>query len=179
MTRIPSSGRGIYLLSHGQRHILFWFAYRLVTATLRQTELPDESVARIVIILAPTRIGIAAVHCAVPVATPLAPVFVLQVTDATATLSEAVPLKTMDAAEVAIVVAEGELMVKVGGVVSGDLGTIGVTGVTGAACRVIENDCVTCADPSVATMVILFDPIVSGIEPIVHEAEPCAIPLCR
>ena len=51
-----------------------------------------------VIVLVPTRIGRAAVfHEVVPAAVPVLPSESVQVTFTTPTLSEAVPLKTMDA----------------------------------------------------------------------------------
>ena len=68
-------------------------------------------------LLEPTSKGMVAVHLVVPAAVPEPPVLVDQVTAATPTLSLAVPLKTMDAAEVEIAVDEGEVMVSAGGVV--------------------------------------------------------------
>jgi hypothetical protein len=58
-------------------------------------------------------------HCVVPIAAPTPAVELLQDTDATATLSEAVPLKTMLGTVVAIVVDVGDVMLRVGAVVSG------------------------------------------------------------
>ena len=58
-------------------------------------------------------------HCVVPMAAPDPVVELLQDTDATATLSEALPLKTMLGAVVASMVEAGEVMLRVGAVVSG------------------------------------------------------------
>lgn len=66
----------------------------------------------------PTSSGIDADQLAVPLAVPDCPIFVDHVTDFTPTLSFAVPLNVMMADEVETVVAPGDAMVNVGGVVS-------------------------------------------------------------
>ncbi len=139
-----------------------------------------------VTVFAPTSSGIDALHCAVPDAVPAEPVFVLHTTDATATLSDAVPLKIIDAADVETAVAEGELIVNVGGVVSPDFGAPGVPGgftggVTGGApvdcCRAIVKDCEVCVALSDAVIVTVFDPSESGMAAMVHDGDPWARPL--
>lgn len=64
--------------------------------------------------------------------------FVAHVTDATPKLSFAVPVNTIDAAEVETAVEDGDVIARVGGVVSLPLGADGVTGVAGVdeVCRV-------------------------------------------
>ena len=72
------------------------------------------------IIVVPTYSGIAGVaQLFVPLATPESPFDVDQVTCATPTLSNAVPLTTMEAADVVTLVMAGERTVMDGGVVSG------------------------------------------------------------
>ena len=71
-------------------------------------------------VLTPTSNRMAGVdHCVVPLAIPEPVVEPLQATEATPTLSEAVPLMTMLDWAVYSVVAEGEVICKDGGVVSG------------------------------------------------------------
>ena len=73
----------------------------LVTITERHPTFPAASLARIVIRFDPTNSGIGGVvQLVVPVAVPDPPVELLQVTDTTPTLSEAVPEKAMVACEV-------------------------------------------------------------------------------
>jgi hypothetical protein len=79
---------------------------------------PAASVARMSTALDPTSKGIVAVHCVVPRALPAPPVLVDHVTAVTPTVSLAVPLKTIVAAEVEIDDDEGDEMVSEGGVVS-------------------------------------------------------------
>jgi hypothetical protein len=67
-------------------------------------------------------------HFVVPEAVPDPPVLVVQLTEATPTLSAAVPLKLIEAAVVDTVVDDGELIVIDGGVVS-ELGVDGFAGV--------------------------------------------------
>jgi hypothetical protein len=64
--------------------------------------------------------GIFALQLDVPVAPPDAPIFVLQVTLVTPTLSTAVPWKVIEALEVESVPPLGEVITSEGGVVSGD-----------------------------------------------------------
>jgi hypothetical protein len=71
-----------------------------------------------VTVLFPTSRGTTADQLVVPLAIPDDPVFVDQVTFATAVLSEAVPVKTSEAEVVEIVVPPGEVIVIDGGVVS-------------------------------------------------------------
>jgi hypothetical protein len=97
----------------------------------------------------PTRRGIDADQLVVPLAVPDCPVFVDQVTEVTPTLSLAVPLNAMVAAEVDTEVAPGDATVKVGGVVLvgepvvvGGAGAVGgVTVVGGALCMVTVTTC--------------------------------------
>jgi hypothetical protein len=93
--------------------------------------------------------GTDTLHCVVPAAVPAPPVLVDHVTEFTPTLSLEVPVNMMLDAEVETNVDEGEVMVTLGGVLSavvggpgtGGAGTIGLTGVTGAATvwRVTSN----------------------------------------
>lgn len=80
--------------------------------TLRVAELPDASVAWIAIVLNPTSSGTLTLHCAVPAAGPDWPKLFDHVTEAT--LPDAVPEKTIDAALVEAEVPAGEAMVNVG-----------------------------------------------------------------
>jgi hypothetical protein len=68
--------------------------------------------------LFPTMSGMEADQEVVPEATPAWPKFVAQDTNATPTLSLAVPEMVTEAAVVDMVVDEGEVMAKLGGVVS-------------------------------------------------------------
>ena len=84
----------------------------------------------------------------VPVAVPDAPVELLQVICLTPTLSLAVPLTTIELAEVESVELAGEMTVKDGGVVSGLPGGLGDGGggfgAGGEACwRVTVTVCIT------------------------------------
>ena len=97
-----------------------------MTTTLRHPKFPAASPARTVTVFIPTISGIVALHCVVPLAVPDAPVLVDQVTLFTPTLSLAVPLNSMEDAEVETPVDEGELIVSDGGVVSGPVGGGGV-----------------------------------------------------
>src|ERR1051326_7836285 len=99
-----------------------------VTITERHATFPAASLARIMIRFDPTRSGIGGVdQFVVPVAAPDPPVELLQVTDATPTLSEAVPENTTVDAVVNTFVLAGDAIVTVGGVVS--LPFVGVDGV--------------------------------------------------
>jgi len=73
----------------------------------------------------------AVLQLVVPVAAPDPPVELLHVTLATPTLSLAVPLTTIEPADVEIVELAGETIVKDGGVVSGAPGGAGNGGVGG------------------------------------------------
>jgi hypothetical protein len=79
---------------------------------------PAASVARMSTVFEPTSNGIVADHAVVPLALPAPPVFVDHVTAVTPTLSLAVPVKTIDDAEVEIDDDEGDAIVSEGGVVS-------------------------------------------------------------
>ena len=81
--------------------------------------LPAASVARTVTELFPTISGIAADQAVVPAATPAWPKLVAQDTSATPTLSLAMPAMVTEAAVVDRVPVAGEVMVKLGAVVSG------------------------------------------------------------
>lgn len=169
--------------------------YCRVTTAVRHPTFPAASAARIVTVFDPTSNGTVALHCVVPVDVPAPPVLVVQVTDVTPTLSLAVPLKTIDAAEVETDVDAGDIMVNEGGVVfaegAGDAGVgvgvgVGVgagvgagtgAGTGGDACvRVIAADCETSVTPSVAVTTTVFDPIVNGKFVMLH-APPATCPV--
>jgi hypothetical protein len=87
-----------------------------------------------VITLLPTSSGTLADHFVVPEAVPESPVEVVHVTAATPTLSLAVPLTAMEAADVATIVNPGETMLSDGGVVSPLVGVgVGVGAGVGTA----------------------------------------------
>jgi hypothetical protein len=97
-----------------------------VTIADRHATFPAASLARIVIVFVPTNSGMGAVfQLVVPVAVPEPPVELVHVTVVTPALSEAVPVKTTVAADVATFVPAGDMIVSVGGVVS----FVGVVGV--------------------------------------------------
>jgi hypothetical protein len=73
---------------------------RSTTVIARQLELPAASYARMVTVFVPTSSGTVADHAVVPEAMPEAPVDTDHFTDATPTLSLAVPLTTSFASEV-------------------------------------------------------------------------------
>ena len=79
---------------------------------------PAASAARTVTELFPTRSGTEADQVVVPEATPAEPKLVAQETSATPTLSLAVPAMMAEAPVVDSVPDAGEVMVKLGGVVS-------------------------------------------------------------
>ena len=70
------------------------------TVIALQLELPAASYARTTTVLVPTSSGAVADQAVVPEATPESPVESDHFTDATPTLSPAVPLTTIDASEV-------------------------------------------------------------------------------
>jgi len=76
-------------------------------------------------VLNPVNSGTLTLHCDVPAAVPDWPKLFDHVTDATATLSEAVPLNATEEADVEIEVEAGDTIVKLGGVVSPDVGVVG------------------------------------------------------
>jgi len=82
-------------------------------------------------------------HLVVPVAVPDAPVELFHVTLATPTLSLAVPLTTIELADVEIVELAGETIVKEGGVVSGAEGGDGGAGGFGGGAEVCWRVTVT------------------------------------
>jgi len=124
----------------------------------------------------PINSGITADQLVVPLAVPDVPVLVDQLTCVTPTLSLAVPLNAMVAADVETVVPPGDPMVSVGGVVS-DPPPVVTGGVVDTACLVMVTTCDTCADPADATTVIVFTPIASAMFEIVHAAAlPAAAP---
>lgn len=98
------------------------------------------------------------------------------------TLSEAVPLKAMVAADVETMVIAGEAMVSdggpEGGVVTGGVVTGGVvTGGVVAACRVTTIDAeAEFPAPSVTKMTIAFAPMASGTDATDQFADPAAGP---
>jgi hypothetical protein len=73
---------------------------RLTTVIALQEELPAASYARTVTVLVPTKSGTVADQAVVPEAMPEFPVDTDHFTDATLTLSLAVPLTASDASEV-------------------------------------------------------------------------------
>ena len=79
---------------------------------------PAASYARMVTWFDPTSSGIAADHFTVPVAGPEDPVLVDQATAVTPTLSDAVPKNVSVAALVETVLPPGDVIVRVGAVVS-------------------------------------------------------------
>src|SRR5580704_13882097 len=79
---------------------------------------PAASKARMVTWFDPVRSGIDADHAVVPAAVPEDPVFVDQVTLVTPTLSEAVPENAREADVVDTELPPGDVMVRVGAVVS-------------------------------------------------------------
>ncbi len=85
--------------------------------TLRQPTFPAASAARTVTELFPTISGMTADQAVVPDAIRAAPKLVAQDTNATPTLSLAVPAMVTDAAVVDMVADDGEVMAKPGGVV--------------------------------------------------------------
>jgi hypothetical protein len=110
-------------------------------------------------------------HVVVPLAVPDPPVLVDQVIFATPTLSLAVPLNAIEDADVDTLVAPGDPIVNVGGVVSGP------AGVVGAACLVMVTTCDTFVVPAVANTVMVFTPIARAIFDMVQaEALPAALP---
>ncbi len=141
----------------------------------------------------PTYSGIGpVVQLLVPVAVPDPPVELDHVTCATPTLSCAVPLTTIELAEVATVVMAGERMVTEGG--TADPPVPGLTGgFTGGLRRISRTSdyrqaalggwlvtvtlwnawsCVA----SDAVTVITFAPTLRGMAAMVQFAEPCAVP---
>ncbi len=98
---------------------------------------------------------------------------VAHVTDASPTLSVAVPLNTIVLDEVGIAVEDGELITRVGGVVSGDFG---VFGGAGAVWRVTTYDCDTLLTLSLAVIIIVFVPLERGIPAAPHGEDPWAMP---
>src|SRR5258706_15998366 len=86
----------------------------------RQLVFPAPSLAWIVMVVLPTYRAIAGVvQLSVPLAVPDPPVELDQVTAATLTLSWAVPLTTMELADVEKLLVDGETIKRDGGVESG------------------------------------------------------------
>jgi len=113
----------------------------------------------------------------VPLAVPDCPILVDHATEVTPVLSLAVPLNTIAADDVETVVAPGDAIVSVGGVVSVLVPVVVGGGVAGGAvCLVTVTICDTWLDPAVAVTVIVFAPIASGIFEIVQAEEPLATP---
>jgi hypothetical protein len=101
-----------------------------------------------------------------------------QVTDVTPTLSLAVPLNAIVADDVEMVVAPGDAIVNVGGVVSAPVPPPLVGGVAGGGvCLVTVTTWETWLDPAVAVTVIVLTPIASVIFEIIQApALPVALP---
>jgi hypothetical protein len=85
---------------------------------VRQEVFPAASLARTVTVLLPISKGTVADQAVVPLARPDRPKLVLQVTCFTPMLSLAVPFNVTNIAVVDIVAVEGEVMVRLGAVVS-------------------------------------------------------------
>jgi hypothetical protein len=123
-------------------------------------------------VFVPVSRGIVTDQFVVPAAGPDIPNPLDQLTDCTPTLSEAVPVMAIDVAVVEMVELEGERIVSVGAVVSGDPGGGG-----GADVRVTVMDVETWAVPDVAVTVIVLVPNSSGTLATLHaEAAPAAVP---
>lgn len=137
----------------------------MITA-LRQPIFPAASEARTITVLFPISNGIEADHAVVPDAAPDVPKFVAQETCVTLMLSLAVPPMVTDAAVVDIVPVEGEVIVRLGAVVSVIID-----------CRVTETDFDARLPPAMAVTVMTFAPIISGIlEMLQAEADTAAVP---
>jgi hypothetical protein len=137
---------------------------------VRHDVFPAASDARMITVFDPTSRGTDADQLVVPLAVPEEPVLVVQVTAVTPTLSLAVPLIAMEAAEVETVAEAGEAIDSEGGVVSWD-------GSGGVLWRVTLTDFVTRLVPAVAVIVMVFVPDARGTPAMVQaEAEPWAVP---
>ena len=124
----------------------------------------------------------------VPVAMPAAPVELDHVTSVTPTLSCAVPLTTMDVADVATVVMAGDKIVTdggaveppVAGVAGGVAGGFALTGLSNVALGGWLVTVTLCdawsSVASEAVTVITFAPTDRGMAGIDQFAEPCAVP---
>jgi hypothetical protein len=115
------------------------------------------------------------IQLVVPAAVPESPAELDQVTSLTPTLSLAVPLTTMELAEVETVLLGGETIANDGGVVSGAAGG-GFAG--GLDCwRVTVKRCSTLFPPlSRAVMVIIFKPRLKGIAAMIQLGAPWTTP---
>ena len=144
--------------------------------TLRQPMFPAASVARTVTELFPTINGIAADQAVVPEATPAWPKLVAQDTNATPRLSLATPEMMTEAAVVERVPDAGEVMVRLGGVVSVPPPPV-PGGVVLTDCRVTLVVFDTWLPPADAVTVMILAPTVSGTLAMLHAAaEPAATP---
>ena len=85
---------------------------------------PAASLARMVTVLFPTRTRTWADQAVVPLATPVVPKLVLQETCLTPTLSFSVPIRVTEVAVVDMLPVEGDVIVRVGAVVSGLAGVL-------------------------------------------------------
>ena len=94
------------------------YQFTLTTVTLRQPELPAASKARIVTVVFPINSGTAADQLAVPDAMPELPLDVLQATETTPTLSEAVPAIVIEDLYTETMVDPGDTILSDGGTVS-------------------------------------------------------------
>jgi hypothetical protein len=147
-----------------------------VITTLRQPTFPAASAARTVTELFPTMSGIAADQAVVPEATPAWPKFVAQDTSATPTLSLAMPAIVTEAAVVDMVPDEGDVMVKLGAVVS-VLPLPGLVGVVLTDCRVALTAFDIWLPPAEAVTVIVLAPTASATLAMLQAAvDPAAIP---
>src|SRR5437870_10096617 len=133
-----------------------------MATTLRHDVFPAASDARMITVFDPTSRGTDTDQFAVPLAVPEEPVLVAQVTAATPTLSLAVPLIVMEAAEVETVAEAGEAIASEGGVVSWD-------GSGGALWRVTVTGCVTWPAPAVAVIVRVIAPEARGRRAMVQD----------
>lgn len=141
-----------------------------VTFAERQATLPAASLARIVIVFVPISKGIGGVfQVVVPVAMPEPPVELLHVTEATPTLSDAVPEKTMVAEEAATLVPDGDRIARLGAVVS-------LLGGSGMKVTTMFRTAVPPLFPYAVT-VTTFCPASNTTGPALQAVVPVAVPL--
>src|SRR5260370_39026515 len=145
-----------------------------VTVIDRQVVFPAASLARIVMVVVPTYSAIGdVVQLSVPLAVPYPPVELVHVTEATPTLSYAVPLTTSELLDVARLLVDGDTIVKVGGVVSGPDG--GGGGVVCWRVTVTPRVAWPCFE-SRPGMVMNVAPDLTGIPATVRLSDPFASP---
>jgi hypothetical protein len=149
-------------------------AYFRTTVKLRQPALPAASKARTTMLLVPTRSGIDADQNVVPEAVPVE-LELVHPTTVTPTLSVAMPITVIEAPGVETMVAEGDLTLTAGAVVSLD-GT-GVGGGGGSSVRVTTKvEEAVCPVPSLTVTVMWLSPTLKGTEATDQEVDPIAVP---